>query len=174
MAYTDDFGDDLRDHAMGFVSMHLRRAIHETARRHDVSVKTWHSFKLTDEEAEGDNSPFLRHDWGRIIVELQCLKIPDPTEAPWAYQFAKYLESFCELYTAQDPPSVKVYMLFLRPHPRGDYELLKDLFVKLSFSMVYIEELSVDEKKKLLIRYGEYLRFCQDATPKSRLRGFRR
>lgn len=63
-------------------------------------------------------------------------------------------------------------MLFLRPRPSGDYKLLKDLFAKLSLSMVYIYKLSVDEKKKLLKRYGEYLRFCQDATPKSRLRGF--
>ncbi|KAK8141057.1 hypothetical protein G3M48_000924 [Beauveria asiatica] len=131
----------------------------------------WNYWKL---QFEGDDSPFLRHDWGRIIVELQCLKIPDETEAPWAYQSAKYLQSFCELYTAQDPPSVKVHMLFLRPRPRGDYELLKDLFIKLSFSMVYIDKLSVDEKKKLFKQYGEYLRFCQDATPKSRLRGLRR
>lgn len=62
-------------------------------------------------------------------------------------------------------------MLFLRPRPSGDYELLKDLFNKLSFSMMYMDKLSVDEKKKLFKRYGEYLRLCQDATPKSRLRG---
>ncbi|KGQ02906.1 hypothetical protein BBAD15_g11878 [Beauveria bassiana D1-5] len=131
----------------------------------------WNYWQL---QFEGADSPFLRHDWGQIIVELQCLKIPDQTEAPWAYQSAKYLESFCELYTAQDPPSVKICMLFSRPRLSGDYELLKDLFVKLSFSMVYIDKLSVDEKRELLKRYGEYMRFCQDATPKSRLWGFRR
>ncbi|KAM3555357.1 hypothetical protein MY1884_005644 [Beauveria asiatica] len=140
--------------------------------------KVWRSERADDECSqnivEGDDSPFLRHDWVRIIVEIQCLKIPDPKEAPWAHQSAKYLESFCELYTAQDPPSVKVCMLFSRPRPSGDYERLKDLFIKLSFSMVYIDELSVDEKKELFQRYGEYLRFCQDATPKSRLRGLRR
>lgn len=138
-----------------------------------VSLRLGNGNKTNCTSSEGADSPFLRDDWGRIIVELQCLKIPDRTEAPWAYQSAKYLESFCELYTAQGPPSVKVCML-LGPRPSGDYELLKDLFNKLSFSVMYIDKLSVDEKKKLFKRYGDYLRLCQDATPKSRLRGLRR
>lgn len=124
--------------------------------------------------SESDSSPFLREDWVVIKDELASLKIPDSKEAPLTHQFAKYLLTFCELYASNASASKKFAALFTHIGPIDLYELLKDLFIKLSFIMMYVEKLSDAERAKLLHEHGEFLRLCPGVAPNSRLRGFRR
>jgi hypothetical protein len=122
--------------------------------------------------SESDNLPFLRKDCVDIKDELASLKVPDSKEAPLTYQFAKYLKTFCELYISNASPSEKFTIIYSYFGLTDAYKLLKDLLIKLSFLIIYTNELSALERDKFVRLHGYYLHFCQVIAPNPRLRGF--
>jgi hypothetical protein len=124
--------------------------------------------------SDGHLSPFLRANWKNITAELQQLRIPDTVEAPGTHQFAEYLSMFCGLYTSNALLSKKFAVLCSHQGPIDGYELVKDLFIKISFLTMYLKDFSEAERDKFLRMHGDYLRFSQALLPESRARGIGR